>query len=404
MKRFLCAVSIVSLLFASGVIDPMVFAGSPGFDSEARPPHRVKNAATTSPTGLTPTQIWHAYGFDQIGCGLTGTTWPNSKLCGNGQVIAIVDAYDNPNIESDLATFNKQFGLPPCTKANGCFTKATPQGGPKFDQTWALETALDVQWAHAIAPGAKILLVEAKSSSLSDLLVAVDYAVKQGGVHQVSMSWGASEFSSVSTLDSHFQVKGVSFFASSGDSGNGAIWPCVSAYVVCVGGTTLNVDSSGNVQSETAWAGSGGGISKYVSEPPYQVSYGISSGGKRGVPDVSYDGDPATGVPIYDSAGYNGQKGWFQVGGTSVGPPHWAALFAIANSGRSAPISSTSFGTGTIIYGAATGTNYALNYRDITSGSNGICGSVCNAAKGYDFVTGLGSPLANNLVGYLRTH
>ncbi len=380
------------------LINPLfinAFATGPPYDWAAHPPIHIKKAATTSPTGLFPAQIRHAYGLDQLTCSFTGT-FGSSTLCGYGQTIAIVDAFDDPNIENDLGIFTSQFGLPSCTIANGCFVKATPQGLPRTDQSWALEISLDVEWAHAIAPGAKILLVEANSNSFTDLLGAVDYAASQSGVHQVSMSWGGSEFSSESSFDNHFQVSGVSFSASSGDNGV-LIWPAVSPYVVGVGGTTLNVDSSGNVVSETAWSGSGGGISAYEPEPSYQTIYGISSSG-RGVPDTSYDADPNTGVPVYDSIRYFGSSGWFQVGGTSVGSPQWASLLAIANSARSTAISSTSFGTNTLLYNAATGTSYSLNYRDITSGSNGFF----NAGSGYDFVTGLGSPLSNNLVPYLQ--
>ncbi|MGI0027126.1 MAG: S53 family peptidase [Nitrosopumilaceae archaeon] len=365
---------------------------------QGHPPIHIKHAATLSPTGLLPAQIRHAYGFDQLTCSYTGT-FGDPNLCGTGQTIAIVDAYDDPNIQNDLTTFSNQFGLPACTSANGCFVKATTQGKPRSDQGWALEESLDVQWAHAMAPGAKIILVESKTASFSNLLSAVDYAVNNGA-NQVSMSWGGSEFSSESSYDYHFNKNMVSFFASSGDSGSGTIYPSVSPYVVAVGGTTLNVDSSGNVSSETAWSGSGGGKSLYESEQSYQTNYGILSNAKRAVPDVSYNGDPNTGVPVYDSFGYQGSKGWFQVGGTSAGAPQWAALSAITNSARTTPMSSTSFGTDTLLYGAATGTSYGQNYRDVISGSNGGF----SAGTGYDFVTGVGSPLSISLIHYLQTH
>ncbi len=365
---------------------------------EGHPPIHIKKAATLSPTGLFPAQIRHAYSFDQLICTYTGT-FGATNLCGYGQTIAIVDAYDNPNIQQDLTTFSNQFGLPDCTSTNGCFVKAIPQGKPRGNQGWALEEALDVQWAHAMAPGAKIILVEAKSNSFSNLLGAVDYAVSIGA-NQVSMSWGGSEFSSEANYDYHFNKNNVSFFASSGDSGSGTSWPAASPYVVAVGGTTLNVDSSGSVSSETAWSGSGGGISLYESEQSYQTNYGISSNNKRAIPDVSYNANPNTGVPVYDSYGYQGSKGWFQVGGTSAGAPQWAALTAIVNNARSTPMSSTSYGTETLLYGAATGTDYANDFRDIITGSNGGF----SAGTGYDLVTGVGSPLSNNLLSYLQTH
>ncbi len=384
------AISIIALLLlSSSLVVNGAFASKSPKEIDTHPPIHVKKSGTVAPTGLLPIQIAHAYGFDKLSC-------YGSQACGSGQTIAIVDAYNDPNIESDLATFDTQFGLPPCTTANGCFTKATPQGLPVGNTGWALEESLDVEWAHAIAPGAKIILVEAKNSFLSSLLNAVDYAASQPNVHQVSMSWGGSEFSGESSYDYHFSVSGVSFTASSGDSGTGTIYPSASPYVVGVGGTTLNVDSSGNVNSETAWSGSGGGVSSYESAPSYQSGFNSNSG--RGIPDVSYDADPNTGVPVYDSYGYGG---WNQVGGTSVGAPQWAAISAIVNSGGG-QLSSVSFGTNTALYKAATGSAYSANYRDIISGSNGACGTLCTAGVGYDFVTGLGSPLTNNLIPYLQ--
>jgi subtilase family serine protease len=396
--------SVMFILLISGYVLSPVQATLFGSTKEweAHPPTHIKKDATSSPTGLTPTQIRHAYGFDQLSCSFTGATWPSASLCGNGQVIAIVDAFDDPNIESDLNTFNTQFGLPPCTVANGCFIKSMPQGKPVFNSGWALEISLDVEWAHAIAPGAKILLVEAKNNNNTPLLGAVTAGANHIGVHQVSMSWGGPEFPTETISDSHFKVTGVSFFASSGDSGSGTQWPAVSRFVTGVGGTTLNVDNSGNVNSETAWSGGGGGLSTIVLKPSYQI--GFQSSTHRGVPDVSYDGDPNTGVPVFNSNGCVAGKCWIQLGGTSVGAPQWAALLAIVNSGRGTPISSISLGTDKIIYSAALGGHYSQNYRDITSGNNGGCGANCNAATGYDLVTGLGSPLANNLVPFLQTH
>jgi len=354
-------------------------------------------AAQSSPSGLLPTQVRHAYGFDQLPC------YAQSS-CGFGQVIAIVDAYDDPNIASDLSTFSTQFGLPACTVSNGCFAKLTPEGQPGQPppgSNWALEEALDVQWVHAIAPNAKIILVESYDNSVSEMLGAVDFAAAQPGVHQVSNSWGAPEFWNESSYDSHFQISGVSFFASSGDYGYEDIeWPAVSSYVIGVGGTTLNVNSQGSVQSEVGWIGSSGGLSQYVSEPTFQS--GFQSKGMRGVPDVSYDADPATGVPVYDSFTYGG---WVQVGGDSVGSPQWAAMMAIVNSERGTPISLNAGTLDATIYGAAAGGSYASDFRDITTGYSSdvptTCYPMCYARVGYDFVTGLGSPLANNLVPFL---
>src|SRR2546422_9166845 len=274
------AISIIALLLLGSTLTiNEAFASKDQRTISTHPPIHIKKSGSPSPVGLTPAQIGHAYGFGQLSCYGTSS-------CGSGQTIAIVDAYDDPNIESDLATFSAQYGLPSCTTTNGCFTKATPQGLPKSNTSWGLEESLDVEWAHAMAPGAKIILVEAQDSFLSSLLSAVDYAARQPNVHQVSMSWVTSEFSGESSYDYHFNVAGVSFIASSGDSGTSVSYPAASPYVVSVGGTTLNVDGSGKLQSETAWSGSGGGVSSYESKPSYQTGFNSNSG--RGVPDVSY--------------------------------------------------------------------------------------------------------------------
>jgi hypothetical protein len=330
---------------------------------------------------LTPAQVRQAYGFNQL------------SYTGSGQTIAIVDAYDDPNIASDLHHFDAQFGLP-----DPSFTKMTPEGQPAVDTGWAGEIALDVEWAHAIAPGANIVLVEAKSASLSDLLGAVQYAATQTGASVVSMSWGASEFAGEAAYDSVFNQPGVTFVASAGDNGAwyGADWPASSPNVLAVGGTTLSVSSTGSYLGETAWTsyspwqyGGGGGYSSYESEPAYQS--GVQSSGARTTPDVAYDASPSTGFYVYDST--NG--GWFAVGGTSAGAPQWAALVTLADQGRAslgqAPLTGSSQ-TLPALYALAQ-SSYGTYYHDVTRGSNGY-----SARPGYDLVTGLGSPKANALV------
>ncbi|MBI1916026.1 MAG: S53 family peptidase [Planctomycetes bacterium] len=367
---------------------------APAVGGTAEPLLHVKAQSSTGPNGYSRDQIRHAYHLDQI------------SADGTGQTIAIVDAYNAPKILSDVRTFNTQFGLPQFntnTPGDPTLKVVNQTGGsnlPRTDAGWALEISLDVEWAHAIAPKANILLVEARSNSFSNLFAAVDYAAAHAQV--VSMSWGGSEFSSESAYDYHFNKTGVTFTAASGDWGTGVIYPAASPNVVAVGGTTLPLDSSGNLlpgSSETAWSGSGGGISAYESEPPYQSTFANTS--KRGVPDVSYDADPATGFSVYDSTSYYGQSGWFVVGGTSAGAPQWAALVALANEGRSTPLSSNSLASSPV-YSAAGSAVYASNYRDITAGSNGS-GPNTTATTGYDFVTGLGSPLADGIVPYLHS-
>jgi subtilase family serine protease len=318
--------------------------------------------AALSPSGLTPTQIRKAYNLPSTG--------------GSG-TIAIIDAYDSPTVQDDLVTFSNQFDLPTANFEKHKMTTNIP-----VDAGWALEIALDVQWAHAIAPNAKILLVEARSALLGDLLAAVNYARNRADVVVVSMSWGGTEFSSQSSYNSYFTSNhGVSFFASTGDNGSGVIWPSTSQNVVAVGGTTLTLNPDGTVVSETGWSGSGGGISAYENEPQYQTTYNIPvANGKRCVPDVSYDGNPATGFPVYDTTAYEGQTGWFQVGGTSAGAPQWAAIQSLGLSV-----------TNNNLYQDAKWSSPTY-FRDITSGSNGAY----SAVPGYDFVTGLGSPITWN--------
>lgn len=335
--------------------------------------------SSSGPTGYTPAQIRSALG-------LTGT--------GAGQTIAIVVAYNHPNIAADLATFDTKFGLP----APPSFKKVSQTGStttfPATDAGWALETSLDVEWAHAIAPGSGILLVEATTSSFTNLDTAIAYAAKQSAVSVISNSWGATEFSGETTLDSYCKQSAKLCVFSSGDNGNPATYPSTSPYVLSVGGTTMQLTSSNTVASETAWSGSGGGTSIYETKPAYQNA--INATAKRGAPDVSYDADPATGFAVYDSVAYAGQTGWFQMGGTSAGAPQWAAIVAVADQLRKAASKSvlaayTSrgvFQAHAAIYGATTGLS------DITSGTNGSCGGTCSAGTGYDFVTGRGSPRA----------
>ncbi len=323
----------------------------------------LRPQSTTLPTGLSPAHLINTYGFS------------SSSSAGAGGTIGIVDAYDDPRAESDLGTFSQTFGLPACTTANGCFQKVNQTGGtksPRADSGWALEISLDVQWAHAIAPGAHILLVEASSSSFSNLLTAEDFAA--GHANYVSNSWGGSEFSGESSYDSHFVHPGVSFFASAGDSGLPAQYPSTSPNLISVGGTTLTFDSSGSLLSETGWSSGGGGCSAYETANPAQSSFAqygqVGCGTTRATPDVSMDANPASGVSVYDSYGYQGQKGWFVVGGTSVGSPVWAA--------RSAD--STAAVNAAYVYANN------ITFRDITVGNNGA-----PCLTGYDLCSGRGS-------------
>ncbi len=351
--------------------------------------------ASTGPSGYSPTQIQTAYGVNQIS--LSGAI----SGSGAGQTIAIVDAYNDPNIAADLAKFDKQFGLsaPPSFTVKNLGATTTNAG-------WALETSLDVEWAHALAPKANIVLVEAASSSLTSLFSAVGQASNLAGVSVVSMSWGTPEFWGEWQYDSVFTTPAghapVTFVASSGDSGAwyGPMYPSVSPNVLAVGGTSLTLGAKNAYGSETGWSGSTGGFSGtdygfffYETAPGFQVNAQAAVGlnyGIRTTPDVSFNADPSTGVAVYDSVPYSGQSGWFQVGGTSAAAPAWAGLVAIADQGLAAA------GKPTLSTTQLQSALYSLpssDFHDVTTGSNGY-----SATPGYDLVTGLGSPVANLLI------
>jgi subtilase family serine protease len=355
--------------------------------------HLAPLTASTAAVTYTPAQIRHAYGFDQA-------LLPNGAVAdGSGQTIAIVDAFDDPNLLNDLSVFNRQFNLPQFNAPGGPSLVRVNQVGnstlPAPDHGWAGEIALDVEWAHAIAPKAQILLVEAKSASAGDLMTAVDYARNKSGVSVVSMSWGGPEFSgeTSSTYENHFTTPaghiGVTFIASSGDggSGNGPEWPAVSPNVLSVGGTSLTLNGSGGYVSETGWSSSGGGLSAYEAQPAFQTGFLNSS--FRGNPDVAYNADPNTGFYVYDSyPDAGGGTGWFSYGGTSAGTPQWAALVALANQGRSLSGKTSLAGIGPLVYSLP-----ASDFHDVTGGNNGSA-----AGSGYDLVTGRGSPIANLVI------
>jgi subtilase family serine protease len=246
-----------------------------------------------------------------------------------------------------------------------------------------------------MAPHAKIVLVEASSSSFTALFQAVTVASAQvtenGGMGEVSMSWGGSEFSTEASYDSYFKTAGVVYVAAAGDTGGQTIYPSVSPNVVSAGGTSVNRTANGQLSSETTWTDGGGGPSFYEPVPSYQKSVENLVGSKRGSPDLSFDANPNTGVFIYDSTAYDGSAGWWIIGGTSVASP---SLAGIVNSAASFyhSFQSGSAAELTHIYsicasGPSTSCLNATEFRDITSGVSGRY----NAAFGWDFTTGLGS-------------
>lgn len=343
-----------------------------------------------TPVGLTPANVHTLYGFPTQA----------SAPAGKGATIALVEAYDDPNIEADLAIFDAQFNLPPCTQANGCFQKLYAAGSaPKTNKGWALETSLDVEWAHAMAPNAKILLVEGASDSLSDLFTAVIAAAQNANV--VSMSWGGPEFSEETQVDAVFEAfSSVAFVASSGDSGFGAFYPAASPYVLAVGGTTVEVAYSHRGVArrllELGWSSSSGAFSQFEPPSPAQSVF-LKNIASRAVPDVAYIADPVTGLAVFDSVPYQGYYGWLQVGGTSAGTPQWSALIALADSASGSAVNTSQ--AAYALYSSESNIGGPLN--DITIGTNGLCGKTCLAAPGYDFVTGLGTPNGGEIIKLL---
>jgi subtilase family serine protease len=340
------------------------------------------DAVPGNPLPFTPSQIQQAYGTSAVLRG--GTT-------GSGQTIAIVDAYRDPNISGDLWAFDSTFGLPAAH-----LSIATPNGVPAANSAWSVEIALDVEWAHVIAPGANILLVEAPSDNLSDLLAAVRYAAAQPGVSVVSMSWGANEFSGENNYDSYFTTPSghppVTFVAASGDNGSngGTQWPAASPNVLTVGGTSLTLTNANAWSSESAWNGGGGGYSNDEGRPAFQSRAQFSS--RRTTPDVAYNANPNTGYYVYDSYG---EPGWLEVGGTSAGVPQWAGIVALADQWRGARLSTAQVLT--TLYSVYNTSAYGSYFHDITSGTNGYYW----AHSGYDTTTGLGTPEVNAIVPLL---
>ncbi len=325
-----------------------------------RPPPGPPPAPTS---GYFPADLQSAYN-------LTAASGTN----GAGQTVAIIDAYDDPNAESDLQVYRNQFALPPCTTANGCFRKVNQAGGtsyPAGNTGWAQEISLDLDMVSAICPKCHILLVEATSNSFANLATAVDTAARLGAT-EISNSYGGSEYATEVTDQSHFNHPGIAITASSGDNGFGVQFPAASQYVTAVGGTTLT--NSNSVFSESVWSGAGSGCSAYITKPGWQGDPGCT---KRTVADVSAVADPNTGVAVYDSYG---SGGWLVFGGTSVASPIIASVYALA--GNAATVD------GSYPYGHTT------SLKDVTSGNNGSCGGsyLCTGGPGYDGPTGLGTP------------
>ncbi|MFI2200635.1 putative Ig domain-containing protein [Streptomyces sp. NPDC020192] len=327
--------------------------------------------AAAAPSGLSPANLHSAYNL------------PTSA--GSGMTVAIVDAYNDPNAESDLGTYRSTYGLSSCTKANGCFKQVSQTGSttslPTNDTGWAGEEMLDVDMVSATCPNCNIILVEANSANDTDLGIAENEAVSLGAKF-ISNSWGGSESSSQTSEDtSYFKHPGVAITVSAGDSAYGAEYPATSQYVTAVGGTALTTASNSRGWSESVWhtsstEGTGSGCSAYDPKPSWQTDTGCS---KRMEADVSAVADPATGVAVYDTFG---GSGWAVYGGTSASSPIIASVYALAGT------------PGASDYPAKYPYSHTSNLYDVTSGSNGSCSTsyFCTAGTGYDGPTGWGTP------------
>jgi hypothetical protein len=349
---------------------------------------------------LSPRQVAAAYGFDGVAFnGVAGD--------GAGQAIAIVDAYDDPALvsstdpafaSSDLAQFDRRYGLPDPPS----FTKVDQRGdsgelpgldpaGAGIPGNWEQEEALDVEWAHALAPAAAIVLVECQSSGGPDLYAGARTAAAWPGVTVVSMSWGSAEYQGEGGFDGDFTTPaghpGVTFVAATGDLGAPGLYPAYSPNVLAVGGTDLTI-RGGNYGDESGWSNGGGGTSIGEGQPAYQA--GLQATGRRTIPDVSLDADPDSGASVYDSFDdTTGSGGWRKTGGTSLATPVWAALIAIADQGRRAAGGSSLDGASQVLPAL-----YALpasDFHDVTTGGNGVF----EAGPGYDQSTGRGTPIAS---------
>ena len=374
-------------------------------------------------TVYTPAQVRAAYRLATVVSTAVPANGAARDALGAGQTIYLIDANDNPNAFSDLNTFSRQFGLPACS--NLAITAATPlplpaasssaactfsvvyatasgkitSTAPAYDSGWATEIALDVQEAHAIAPLARIVLIEVPTAATSALVNGVLLANSMGS-GMVSMSFGAAEGSWMSSLDTAFQGKNMQYFASTGDSGTGVNWPSVSARVVAVGGTSLTYN--GSSRSEVVWSGTGGGTSRYVAVPSYQSALSTTIAYRRAT-DVALDSDPYTGQYVAFTP-KGGTLGWFSGGGTSIASPAWAAMAAIINAQRAAGglAMLPSLQNALYLDVLPSASSYGAAFLDVVSGADGSC-PACSAGTGYDAPSGLGTPNASALVAMLST-
>lgn len=385
--------ALVGVAFAAALTTPLALAGtagaSPGSTGIGHRSARVcgpaapgtaacsalvrvnasgQPAVTSTPSGYGPADLQSAYNLP-------------SATAGAGQTVAIVDAYNDPNAESDLGVYRSTYGLPACTTANGCFHKVNQNGVagsyPKNDGGWSQEISLDLDMVSAVCANCHILLVEASSASFANLGAAVNTAANLGA-QAISNSYGGSDASDAS-YGQYYNHPGHAITVSSGDNGYGVEYPASSQYVTAVGGTHLTRSATARGWTESAWSGAGSGCSAYNAKPSWQTDSGCA---KRTVADVSAVADPNTGVAVYDSYAYRGSSsGWMVFGGTSVASPIIASVYALAGNATSVTYGSYPY-------------SHTGSLNDVVGGSNGTCTTtyLCTAVNGYDGPTGLGTP------------
>jgi hypothetical protein len=327
---------------------------------------KIKPFATAS--GFGPSDLVSAYKIDTSQAGGT---------------IMIVDAYDYPNAESDLAAYRSNYGLPACTTASGCLTIVNQEGqgsplpaaAPSGDD-WTVEAALDLDMASSACPNCKIILALADDDQGSGLYVANNDAATALNPNVVSNSWGGAEPSNSASMESLFNHPPIGYFVAAGDNGNTGAqsdYPSTSAFVTAVGGTTLATASNSRGWTEGAWSSGGSSCSLNIGKPSWQSIVSAATCANRAASDVASVADPNTGVAVYNAA--NG--GWIVVGGTSAASPFVAGVYALYGIGASGPAYSY---------------QHPANFFDVTTGTNGTCGTLmCNAGAGWDGPTGNGT-------------
>jgi subtilase family serine protease len=333
---------------------------------------------TSSPRGHSPSSSSHAKG---LGPADLRSAYNLPATGGEGRTVAVVDSFDDPNAESDLAVYRSTFGLPPCTSASGCFRRVDATGGrnlPTADADWAKEISLDLDMVSAACPACRVLLVEAGGQDLPSLGAAEDIAAATPGVVAIANSWGVLESDKDAGWEHFFNHPGVAIVAASGDLGYQPVFPAASPHVTAVGGTTLTRSSSSpRGWEESAWSSAGSGCSTIMAKPAWQKDPGCA---KRSISDVSMVADPASGVAMYDTYG---AAGWIKAGGTSIGAPFIAGLYAVA-------------GNATTVVGSSYAYSHSGALNPVVRGSNDFfCDSyLCQAGPnpGYNGPTGLGTP------------